>query len=81
MKGKITHKTSARPTVIKGHTPKVMTVTGTWSRLDDYGNLTSHYVKLGTQNGFIAAHRTAGTVFVVVTGPHKGYWSKLDSHF
>lgn len=79
MKGKITTTTTAKPTTIKGYTPTVQTVAGTWIKIDQYGCFVwGTEKKLGTQNGFRAVHQLAGMVFVVSTGADKGIWRKRE---
>lgn len=82
MKGTITRKSTVQPQslTVKGHTTSLHQLTGTWVRITNEGMLTGDYKRLGSQNGFYAAHKKAGTVFVIMTGENKGFWSYVDRH-
>lgn len=79
MKGKIVKTTNHTPVQIKGYTSTATTLRGLWCRVTNAGQLTTEYKRLELQNGFFAAHKDAGTVFVVTTGADKGFWSKVDN--
>lgn len=78
MKGKITRTTTVqKPLNIKGYKCETHQLKGLWVKVTGEF-LSSEYQRLNTQNGFYAVMKRGGTVFCVMTGEHKGLWSKVE---
>lgn len=79
MKGKLVRTTTATTTVIKGHTVATHQLHGRWQKVNNHGQPLQQFARLGTQNGFFAYHKQAGTVFAVPSGEYQGFWVKMET--